>query len=141
MCPLRNVRNKFLFNFPIIFHLAQFENFGNKNFFFSSPTVSPIGRREDLPAFLSRKREKERRGTRSRRKKKTKKRSAPHESLIESIHGDSGEEKNRPFRDTNGRRRRAKVCRVVTTRGSSRKRTLKSLILEEEEKEKERRKG
>jgi len=38
-----------------------------------------------------------RRKGRDRGAKKTKRRSAPHESLIESIHGDSGEKKNHPF--------------------------------------------
>lgn len=76
------------------------------------------------------KRERERAGSRE----ETKRRSAPHESLIESIHGDSGEKIARSeIRMAGGvRGSGAKVCRVVTTR-YSRTRTLKSSIPEERE--------
>lgn len=126
------------------------ENFGNKNLLFLSPDgVSPIGgegRRggfADIPPEKESERERERENVkrgRDRGAKKTKRRSAPHESLIESIHGDSGEKKNRPFRDTNGRSGGEQKCAGSLQRGGSRKRTLKSLILEEEE-TREREKG
>lgn len=139
----RNTADKFLLNpQPCFFFHRAFENFGNKNLFFFSSSylrrrVSPIGREvargfTDIPPEKERVRNGEKGGgAGSRREKKTKRRSAPHESLIESIHGDSGEKKiaRSEIRMAGGG---ARKCAGSLQRRGSRKRTLKSLILEEE---------
>lgn len=102
---------------------------------FLSLTVIPIGKRDGF-TNISRKKDEERKGKGGIAREKTKRRSAPHESLIESIHGDSEEKIARSeIRMAGGvRGSGAKVCRVVTTR-YSRTRTLKSSIPEERKRE------
>lgn len=121
----------------MFFFIAHWRTLVIRIFFFPliSEGVSPIGKggREGSrrPSSRERERRSERRG-RDRGAKKTKRRSAPHESLIESIHGDSGEKKKIARSEIRMAGGGARKC-AGSLRGGSRKRTLKSLILEEEE--------